>query len=173
MKKRNVSFVFIALIASLLGSQVVFAGNEKLGYVDAAKLFDAYEKTKDQDRKLQEQGKKKEEQRDALVYDIRQLKDELALMNGDMKNKKQETLEQKVQKLQDFDREAKKDLGEARSKVVREIFSEIDEAIKRFGDRGGYEMIFNEKAMLFHNDKLNVTDQILADLNKNYKSKRK
>ena len=168
----SLGILFTALMFGAMPRQV-WAANEKYAYIDAAKLFDGYEKTKEHDRILQDLGKKKEEQRDALVYDIRQLKDELALMNGDMKNKKQELLEQKVQSLQDFDRNAKKDLGEERGKVVREIFSDIDSAIKRFGEKGGYDMIFNEKAMLFHNDKLNATDQILAELNKNYKPKKK
>ncbi len=155
------------------GANSAWAGNEKYAFVDVAKLFDNYQKTKDQDKTLQDSGKKQEEKRDALVYDIRQLKDELALMNGDMKNKKQELLEQKIQGLQDFDRNVKKDIDEARSKVVREIFSDLDSAIKSYAEKNGITMVFNEKALLYRDDKLAATDAILAELNKNYKPGKK
>lgn len=161
--------VFCALIAFAASAVPAWAAGEKYGYVDVAKIFDAYQKTKDQDKVLQDAGKKKEEQRDTLVYDIRQLKDELVLLNGDIKTKKQELLEQKIQSLQDFDRKAKNDLGEERSKVVQEIFADIDAAIKRYGEANKFDLIFNEKALLFRNPSLNITDPVLADLNKNYK----
>lgn len=166
----------VVVIGTLLvwsGTQPVWAANEKYAFVDVAKLFDNYQKTKDQDVVLQESGKKQEEKRDTLVYDIRQLKDELALMNGDMKTKKQGLLEQKIQGLQDFDRNVKKDIEEARSKAAREIFSDLDNAIKAYAEKNGISMVFNEKALLYRDEKLAVTDAILAELNKNYKPGKK
>lgn len=162
------SFTMISLVAPN-----VFAEPGKYGYVDVAKVFDGYQKTKDQDKTLQDAGKKKEEERDALVYDIRQLKDELVLMSGDNKNKKQELLEKKVQALQSFDQDAKKGLADARGNVVREIFGDIDTEIKKFAAQNGFEMLFNEKALLFHNDKMDVTQPVLESLNKSYKPKKK
>ncbi len=169
VKMNRASALLVIMLMAAGGSTPLWAESGKIGYVDVAKIFDAYQKTKDQDKVLQDAGKKKEEQRDTLVYDIRQLKDELALMNGDMKNKKQELLEQKIQALQDFDRNTKKDLGEQRGVVVREIFTDIDAAIKTYGEKNGFEMIFNEKALLYRSNKLDVTEALLADLNKNYK----
>lgn len=174
---RHSIFRSIALVSAAFmlwsGTVPAWAAAEKYAFVDVAKLFDNYQKTKDQDKTLQDSGKKQEEKRDALVYDIRQLKDELALMNGDMKTKKQELLEQKIQGLQDFDRNVKKDIDEERGKVVREIFADLDAAIKTYAEKNGITMVFNEKALLYRDEKLAVTDAILAELNKNYKPGKK
>lgn len=163
----------IVLIFSvfILGGPLAFAAEQKVAFVDVAKLFDSYEKTKDSDRVLQDAGKKKEEERDAIVYDIRQLKDELLLLNGDMKSTKQTLLEEKIKGLQDFDRDAKKALSEKRSEVVQEIFKDIDDAIRRLGERQGYDFIFNERALLYHGSKYDLTNPLLEELNKGYKKK--
>lgn len=145
-----------------------FAVNEKYAYVDIAKVFDGYEKTKANDKVLQDAGKKKEEERDTVVREIRQLKDEVALLAEDAKAKKQESLDGKIRQLQDFDRDAKLDLGQKRNTVVREIFKDIDGTLQRYGERKGYDMVFNERALLFHSPKYDVTQDVLVELNKEY-----
>ena len=148
-----------------------FAANERYAYVDVAKIFDGYQKTKDQDKTLQDVGKTKEQGRDALVQDIRKMKDELALLSEDAKGKKQESLDVKVRELEDFDRDAKRQLGEERNKVVREIFKDIDDVVKRFGERKGFDLILNERALLYNNPRLDITEEVLKELNSSYKKK--
>lgn len=157
---------FSAMILSI-SSGAVFAAN--YAFVDVAKVFDEYNKTKDNDSVLKEMGQSKEQERENLVNEIRALKDELVLMNDDAKVAKQEALDKKIRDLQDFDRETKRELGERRSKLVREIFQDIDDVVQRYGEKKGYDMIFNERALLYHNPKLDTTAEILAELNKAYK----
>ena len=148
------------------------AEETKYAFVDVAKVFDNYQKTKDNDRTLQETGKKKEEERDALVHEIRQLKDELSLMSDDAKGKKQETLSAKMKELQDFDRDARQGLGEQRNKVVREIFKDIDDTVQRLGERKALDLVFNERALLYHNPKNDLTKEVIDELNKGYGKKK-
>jgi len=148
------------------------ATEAKIAFVHVPKIFDAYEKTSSKDRVLQDAGKKRDEERDAMVYDIRQLKDELLLLTGDMKDKKQSLLEEKIKGLQDFDRNTTMELKEKQNEVIRDIFKDIDEAIARYGEKKGYDYIFNEKALLYHAEKYDVSDDILAELNQGYKKKK-
>ena len=148
------------------------AGGTNYAYVDVAKVFDDYQKTKENDRVLQDAGKKKEEERDAIVHEIRQLKDELALLADDAKTKKQDMMEAKVRDLQAFDQKAKEELGTQRNKVVKEIFKDIDDTIKRYGERKGLDFVFNERALVFHNPKKDVTTDIVSELNKGYTNKK-
>ncbi|HTL48185.1 MAG TPA: OmpH family outer membrane protein [Verrucomicrobiae bacterium] len=138
-------------------------------YVDVAVLFDEYQKTKDNDEVLKNLGQSKEQERDTLVNEVRAIKDEMVLLNDDAKTAKQEALDEKIRKLQDFDQSAKRELGEKRNKLVREIFKDIDDTVQRFGERKGYDMILNERALLYRNPKLDVTQEILKELNKGYK----
>ncbi len=150
-----------------------FAANEKFSFVDVAKVFDGYEKTKIQDKSLQDIGKKKEEERDAMVLDIRKLKDEIALLGEDAKSKKQESLDDKVRQLQNFDLEVKKEMGEKRNVAVREIFKDIDDVVQRYGERKGLDFILNERALLYKNARFDVTEDILKELNQEYSKKKK
>lgn len=146
---------------------------QKVAYIDVAKVFDSYEKTKEHDRVLQEKGRAKEEERDALVHEVRQLKDELALLGEGSKEKKQEELEAKVRQLQEFDQKVKRELGTERNTIVQEIFKDIDTTVQRYGERKGLDLILNERAALYHNQTLDVTQDVLTELNKDYSKKKK
>ena len=171
--------LFIFLIAASFASKAMAAeaaagsGSAKYAYVDVAKIFDEYQKTKDNDQVLQASGKKKEMERDNLVHEIRQMKDELALLRDDAKAKKQELMDAKIKTLQEFDQGARQDLGEQRNKVVREIFKDIDDAVQRYGQRKGLDLVFNERAFVYHNAQFDISKDVLEELNKGYAAKKK
>ena len=175
MKEWNVrpKFFFVVFILSLCFVAPAWAKLDKIGYVDVAKVFDGYQKTKDNDTSLQTNAQKKQKDRDALVQTVRQLKDEVALLAEDARGKKQETLDAKIRELQDFESAAKRDLDAQRNKAVREIFKDIDDTIQRYGERKGYDFIFNERALLFRNAKYDMTADVLSELNKNYGKQKK
>ncbi|MBU3759269.1 MAG: OmpH family outer membrane protein [Candidatus Omnitrophica bacterium] len=145
------------------------ASADQYAFVDVAKIFDEYQKTKDNDEALKTVGKAKEEERETLVKSVRALKDELVLLTDEAKAKKQDELDSKIRELQDFDQAAKRELGERRNKLVREIFQDIDAVVQKYGERKGFDMIFNERALLYHSGKLDVTQEVLTELNKSYK----
>lgn len=165
-------FLF-AVIAAFIFSANGLAQEGKAAYVDVAKVFDEYQKTKDNDQQLQAAGKKKEMERDNLVHEIRQLKDEMALLRDDAKVKKQEMLDQKIKSLEQFDQTARQALGEQRNGVVKEIFKDIDDTVQRYGERKGLDLIFNERALLYHNPANDISKEIVDELNKNYASKKR
>lgn len=146
---------------------------EKISYVDVAKVFDGYQKTKDSDAKLQAAAKKKEEERDAVVHEIRRLKDEQALLAEDARSKKQEAIDAKVRELQDFDMAARRELGEQRNQTVKEIFNDVDTVVKRYGERKGYDFIFNDRVLLYRSSRFDVSMDILNELNREYQKKPK
>lgn len=172
MKTRLVSTVFIAaFLFFAFAARAGIALAEQLGYVDVAVLFDEYQKTKDNDGELKKVGESKEQDREKLVKEIRSMKDELVLLSDQAKAEKQDALDGKIRELQDFDTAAKRELGEKRNKLVREIFKDIDEAVQRYGERKGLDMILNERALLYHNNKYDVTQEVLKELNAGYKKK--
>ena len=146
---------------------------EKIAYVDVAKVFDGYQKTKDNDAKLQAAGKKKEEERDALVHEVRRLKDEQALLAEDARDKKQEAIDAKVRELQQFDAQARQDLGQQRNQTVREIFKDIDDVVQRYGERKGYDFIFNDRVLLYRNPHFDVSKDVLDEINRGYQKDKK
>ena len=158
----------IGLMLGTASNRLFAADPERYAYVDVGKVFDEYQKTKDNDRLLQQDGKKKEQERDAIVTEIRQMKDELALLNDEARQKKQDKLEAKVRELQDFDQQAKKELGDKRAEVVKEIFKDIDDTVQHIGQANGMDYIFNDRALIYHNPKYDMTRQVLDELNKDF-----
>lgn len=139
--------------------------------VDIGKVFDEYEKTKEFDIQFQAEGKKKQEERDVLVQDVRKLRDEQALLDKDARVQKQAAIDQKMKELEEFDDGARKLLAQKRDTAVKEIFTDIENTVQQYGERKGYDFVLNERALLYRNKKFDVTLDILTELNKNYKKK--
>lgn len=133
-----------------------------------AVLFDDYQKTKDNDAELKVVGEQKEAEREEKVKGIRALKDELVLLSDAAKEEKQEALDEKIRELQEFENSVKQDLGTRRNQLVREIFRDIDDVVQRYGERKGYDLIFHKRVLLYSTDKLDVTKEVLEELNKGY-----
>jgi len=160
-------FLFIFGLAKPL-----FAADQKVAYVDIGKVFDEYEKTKKFDKDLQEEGKLKQKERDEKVLGIRKLKDEQAILADDKKKDAEAGIEKKLRDLEEFDQSVRQQLNEKRDGVVKEIFQDIDGLLKQYGERKGYDFIFNDRALLYRNPKYDQTSEVLKELNESYKKKK-
>ena len=174
MKKfdRKKGLIFLGFIFSMLAmfnSRLSFAAQEKIATVDIGKIFDEYEKTKKYDQQFQTEGKSKQEERDAIVHEVRRLRDEMALLGEDAKREKQDTIETKLKELDTFDGDARKVLGEKRNDAVREVFQDIENVMAQYGERKGYDLIFNDRALLYKNKQYDVTPDVLKELNDRYR----
>ncbi len=168
MRNDRVLNLGILFLVFFVGRTALAHAAEEYGFVNVALVFDKYQKTVENDKKLQEAGKKKEKDRDALVSEIRQLKDELVLLTDDTKAKKQANLDAKIRELQEFDQAAKEELGNTRRDAIQGIFKDIDEVVQTTGKRKGLHFVFNERALLYHSDKYDITNEVLTELNNNY-----
>ncbi|MBI4373222.1 MAG: OmpH family outer membrane protein [Candidatus Omnitrophica bacterium] len=169
-------FLPLILIAVFMVSFSRFssaAPKEKIATVDIGKIFDEYEKTKKHDQEFQTEGRLKQEERDAIVHEIRRLRDEQALLSEDAKRDKQGAIDTKMKELDSFDEEVRKTLGEKRNQAVREVFQDIENVMTQYGERKGYDLIFNDRALLYKSKEFDVTNDILTELNNNYKKGKK
>ncbi len=170
---RFILFFSAIILCHLVMTKLAVAADLKFAYVDIGKVFDDYEKTKQFDQQLQEEGKAKQGKRDALVLEVRRLRDEQSLLADAKKKESQGTIEAKLKELEDFDAGTQKELGERRNTIMKEIFADIDDVIKRYGERKGYDIIFNERALLHKNANLDQTGEVLKELNNEYSKKKK
>lgn len=163
----------VLLLLFIFGmTKPLFAADQKFAYVDIGKVFDEYEKTKKFDTDLQEEGKVKQKERDEKVLAIRKLKDEQAILSDDKKKDAEAGIEKKLRELEEFDQSIRQQLNEKRDTIVKEIFQDIDGLLKQYGERKGYDYIFNDRALVFRNPKYDQTDEVLKELNESYKKKK-
>ena len=159
--------VFVFCISFILPA---WAKVDKIGYINVSKIFAGYQKTKESDSKIQEIKKKKLEERDALIHEIRRLTDEQALLSDDARSKKQEEIDAKAEEVRKFDASVNRELGEVSDKKSREIFKDINDVVQKYGERKGFDLIFNDQVFIYKSPRFDLTRDILDELNRSYKA---
>ncbi len=158
---------------SLAAVNMVQAAGDKIAYMDLGKVFDEYSKTKDLDKQLEVKSGAKQGDRDKMVAEIKKMKDDLDLAKDADKAKKQAAVEEKLKKLQDFDKESRDSLRKDRDDMARTILKEIKDTIDDIGKKEGFSYILDSRAVLFGTDASNLTDRVLKILNDQYAVKGK
>jgi len=166
-----VAAFFVTMTLSVVNSS--FAAEQKLGHMDFAKVFDEYNKTKDFDKQLEAKGNAKQGDRDKLVAEIKKLKDELDVASEKEKAKKQAAVEEKLKKLQEFDRDSREALRKERDDMARGIFKEIKDVVDEIGKKENYKYIIDSRMVLFGNESDDLTARVLKILNDKYQVKGK
>jgi len=170
MKKAFLLALVFVFATTLFVKQSQAADSLKIGYLDVGKTFDEYKKTKELDAALEKEAKAKQADRDKLVSEITRLRDELELLSEKGKQERQVVIDEKIKKLQDFDRVTRNDLKKKRDGMVTDILKEIDKVVQDFGTKNGYDLILNDKVIIYKKDNLNITTDILTTLNDQYAS---
>ena len=174
--KNLLSFVaFVLLVAglTLFGVSEGQAAGEKIGYVDLARIFDEYQKTKEFDKSLESKGAQKQADRDKMVAEVKRLRDEAELLSAKAKEDKQAAIDEKIKVLQDFDRNTRDSLRRERDTMVKDILKEIEAVIQDFGKSQGYSFIFNDRVLVYKSEGSDLTAQVVKALNDSYSKKKK
>ena len=157
-------FIFVSLYA--MESRTVFAAESKIGYVDMAKVFSEYNKTKDAEKTLEDKGKAKEDERKKIVDEIRKLKDEQSLLSDKAKAEKQGVIDDKIKGLQDFDRKTRDELLKDRNDSLGNILKDIEKIVTDYAKETGYDMVLDSRMLLYSKEGYDLTAEVLKRLNK-------
>ncbi len=163
---------FFMVGLGMVGASQAHAVEGKIGYVDLAKIFDDYQKTKEFDKSLEAKGAKKQAERDKTVAEIKKLRDEAELLSAKAKEDRQAQIDEKIKTLQDFDRTTRDALRKERDAMVRDILKEIEAVIQDFGKKQGYSFIFNDRVLVFKTESGDLTAQVSKALNDAYTAKK-
>ncbi|MDP3804757.1 MAG: OmpH family outer membrane protein [Candidatus Omnitrophota bacterium] len=169
MKKIIVLLTALLFVAGLFISpacEKAFAKEYKIGYVDLAKVFDEYKKTKESEKLLEEKGKAKEADRKKYVDELRKLKDEQSLLSEKAKAEKQKAIDDKIKTLQDFDRTVRDELMKERNDRLAVIMKDIENVVTAYAKETGYDLIANSRALLYGSEQYDLTKEVLSRLNK-------
>ena len=169
-KLKTAAGVFILLVF-VLNHSPIHAEEAKIGYINLGKTLDEYEKTKESEKSLEKKLNKKEKEREKLVDEIRELKDEIVLLSDKGKKEKQPVIDEKIRDLQEFDKELRDNLQQERDEVLRDILREIDKVIGDYGKKQGYTAILNDRVLVYGDEDIDITRDIIEILNKNYKKR--
>ena len=170
--KKMTAFFAAALMTAGFTAPALAAGEQKIGYVDLARVFDDYQKTKDFDKTLEAKGTGKQTERDKMVADVKKMRDEAELLSSKAKEDKQAAIDEKIKALQEFDRNTRDSLRKERDTMVQEILKEIEQIIQDFGKSQGYSFIFNDRVLVYKGEGSDLTAQVIKTLNDSYTKKK-
>lgn len=169
MKRVNTVFAAIILGLLILCQNAYAAEKDKFAYVDLSRIFSEYGKTKEYDKALTEKESVFNTERQKKVDEVKQIQDKLNLLSDKEKEAKKPELEGKIKSLQGFDQQKQTDLRKEQDEKMKEIFKDIEGAVKQYAEKEGLTMVFNDRVLVYENKSMDITEKIIESLNKGYK----
>ena len=163
------------MTAVLSGSLVVFSlflfaecaqAADKFGYIDLSRTFSEYNKTKNYDKVLGDKEKAYTDERDKKVAELKSLQDKYNLLNDKERESKRAELESKMKSFQESDRQKQEVLRKEQDDKMKEILKDIEDAVKKYSEKEGYTMVFNDRVLVYQNKSMDITSQVIEALNK-------
>jgi len=165
MKIFKVFAVSIFLLA-FIGSAAFAEGKGKIGYVDLSRLFDDYHKTKEYDKVLEARHGELEKIGREKVEKIKESEGKLALLKEDQKQSLELEINSMKESAQEFVRQEQTNLTKERNEKIRDILLEIEKIVSDFAEKEKYEIILNDRVLIYGDPAHDLTEQILTILNK-------
>jgi outer membrane protein len=157
--------VVLSFVVTLAVSTAFAQKQEKIGFVDLSRLFDEHHKTADYDKVLEARHQEFEKERNTKIEKIQESQGKLALLNADKKAELEAEIEKMKADLLEYDRQQKTTLTKERNEKIREILLEIEQQVSGYAEKEGYDIILNDRVLIYGNPAKDLTDEILTTLN--------
>lgn len=175
MKNLKVVLFSAVLALTFCASTPAQAAGEfkKVGVMDLSKVFDNYQRTKDYDAVLEGKTKDYEKARNEKIDKIKDLQNKMALLKDNEKETVTADLEKMRTELASFDQTQQVDLRKQRDEKIREILLEVEKVTSDFAKKEKYDLIFNDRVLVYGAEGLDVSSEVLTILNTNYNASKK
>lgn len=165
MNKRGLLFLVLLTLPAVVPSAMAAEGAPKIGVIIVDKVLKEYKGTQAKEAEFQKLSEGKQQEREKKVSEIRGLRDELALLNEENRDRQRAQIEQKLQALAMFDQQAKASLAEMREEALTGLFKDMESVVGEMAKTGGYDLVLTDRAVLFRVDALDMTDEVIKALN--------
>lgn len=173
MKRSNMMVLFVVglflVMASTVSAQQV--APKKIAFMDLSKVFDNYEKTKESDTTLEAEHAAYEKERNQKIEKLQEAQGKLALLKEEEKAKAEADVEKMREDIIAFDNAKKTDLTKKRDEKIREILLEIEKVVTDYAKKEKYDLILNDRVLVYGDPAMDVTEPIMTILNSGYKKK--
>ena len=169
---KAVKRLILVIVFGLALASSAQAKDMKFGYVDLSRVFDNYQKTKESDTVLQKDSQTFQTERDKMIEKVRDAQGKLALLKESEKQKVQADIDKQKADLIEFDKQKRTTLAKQRDDKVREILLEIEKTVSEMAKKEGYDMIFNDRVLVYGDPGMNLTEKVLKAVNDAYPGKK-
>jgi len=99
------------------------------------------------------------------IEKIRESESKLALLKEDQKKILEEEINVMKGDAQEFVRQEQSDLTKERNEKIREILLEIEKIVSDYAEKENYDVILNDRVLIYGNPAKNLTEKMLTILN--------
>ncbi len=163
----------IRLILLLILSMAAFG--QKFGYINSEYILSQFEEFREAQSKLEVEGRKLEKQYydmaaslDSLQQDYERQKFLMTESNRGAKENEMRRLAEEIQQFQVQKLGPQGEFYQKQQALADPVLQKINTAIKKVGEDGGYDFIFDTVAgnVLYAQDKFDLTEKVLKELHK-------
>jgi len=150
----------------LMTSCVLLHAEQKIAFADKLKVLFEYKKSKELNERLEKENQQAKEDFDKKAQEVKNIRDEMELLSETARKRKSVELEAKLKALDEFRVQKQREISKKYDDGIREISEEIAEISKKYGKANKYDAIIDSRATIYFPDSLDVTDEVLKELNK-------
>lgn len=169
-----VSIISLSLLILLI-FYIVLSPAPRIAYVDSVKLMNGYQGMIDARKVYQQKATGWQANIDTLAMEVQQriadYEKTSAKMSAKERDLSRELIRNKEQQLREYQQVLNSQAQEEDAKMTNDVVSQVNTYIKEYGESNGYTVILAavNGNIVFAKDAIDLTDEILEGVNKNYK----
>jgi outer membrane protein len=156
------------ILLALLSINVNAAG--KSAFINSKMLLEKSPQAIAANDRLQKQFGDRDQSLRKLAQDIQKMestfKNDSAIMSDEQKKKAEDNIIQNKRRFQFEQQSLKEDLQAKQRELLQELQVSIKEVIQAYGEANGYDFIFTDSSIAYASDAVNITDEIIKQLQK-------
>jgi len=164
------SLVISTAASSMLLAGSVMAAEQKIGVVNFQEIMGKIPQTAVVMQKLEAEFKDEKAEITQLEKDIKYFQEKLqrdgSLMSKKEKDKIDKDMNAKYQDYQNRGKAFQQKTGVRQNEETTKIIGLVRQAINSIADSGKYDLILEQKAVVFSKPKANITDQVIEKVSK-------
>jgi outer membrane protein len=166
----NKKTLYLLIVLLTTFSLPAFASETKFGTVDMQKILLLSDAGKEAKEQLALKAAKYEAEKNVKEEDLKKLKGELekqsVLLSEVARGAKEKDYQQKLKEYQRFLKDAQDDLQARNDEYTNKIVEEIVKVVQEYGKKNAYTYILvKNESMIFMDDKVDLTDELLKQFN--------
>ncbi|GAA4921744.1 OmpH family outer membrane protein [Mucilaginibacter defluvii] len=152
---------------------------ETIVYINQDTLLAKYDYVKDMGDRLQKKGKAAQgdvdSRKQAIQREIVEYQKNAATMSADQRAATEQRLQKKAQEMQGYEQNATAAFQNSQADENDKLFNKVSDYVKKYAKEKGYKMILSysrlNPTVLYGDQSLDVTADVLKGLNEEYKKK--
>ncbi len=173
--KKTILLILIIVSFSIGGIFLYkeFSNSNKTAFVKLEKIFEEYLLTIEVKKEVKKVQLLRKHQLDSLELNLKIIRKNLLAMDK-VSNQAQYHFDELVNEYKEKESEINQLNMSLESKYETEIWNRVNSGIEEYGKEKGYQYIFGTKGdgnLMYADDNLDITNEVIVYLNKNYEGK--